>query len=92
MRGCAAFTFNRPTSMQAGDKIHHIAFSYGTIELVLGESECLAYFQEFEQRDLEPMYLRMEELYGRPFARVANQGLQLVEVKDFHNCTATGIF
>lgn len=77
--------------MQSGDKIHHIAFGYGFIELVLSEAECLAYFKEFGQRDKEQMYRDMEEIYGRPFERVPNQALQLVEQKDFHNCTATGI-
>lgn len=77
--------------MTAGDKIHHIVFSYGVIELVLSDTECLAYFKEFGERDKEQMYRDMEEIYGQPFERVPNQALQLVEVKDFHNCTTTGI-
>lgn len=75
--------------MSTGDKIHHIEFGYGLIELVLSDTECLAYFDEFEKRDKEPMYREMEEIYGRPFERIPNKGLQLVS--SFHNCTATGI-
>lgn len=78
--------------MNVGDKIHHVEFSYGTIELVLSDTECLAYFKEFGERDKEQMYRDMEEIYGRPFERVPNHALQLVEAKHFHNCTATGIF
>jgi len=78
--------------MNAGDKIHHIEFGYGLIELVLSEGECLAYFDEFEKRDKEPMYQQMEEIYGRHFERILNKGLQLVKAKEFHNCTATGIY
>jgi hypothetical protein len=75
-------------AMNKGDIIHHIVFSYGIIEMVLNEQECLAYFEEYEGRDLEPMYQEMEVIYGRSFERIPHKGLNLVEAKDFHNCTA----
>lgn len=91
VRNVALNRRNEPGMTLVGDRIHHIVFGYGVIACLVGnEGQCLAYFEGYEATDLEPMYLRMEELYGRHFPRVPNMGLQLIESVGFHNCNTMG--